>query len=95
MGKYLIRVESMDMDEAFDSKFADGIEADGFVILADNGEKKGVAIHKMSVDSISDIITHSDDMLMASILAKVKKEIVDLGRKGKAADALSRILGMD
>lgn len=38
MGKYLIRVESMDHDEVLDSEYVEGIECDGFVVLANKGE---------------------------------------------------------
>ena len=95
MGKYLIKVESMDMDEALCKNYADGIEADGFVIMADQGKTDCVTIHGLSVDEISNIIVHCDELMSAGILAKAKREIFEIGRKGKVKDALSRILGME
>ena len=39
MGKYRIRIESMDHDEVLDSEFVEGIECDGFVVLANKGRR--------------------------------------------------------
>lgn len=95
MGKYLIRVESMDHDEVLDSKFVDGIECDGFVVLAHKGDGCQVAIHDVNVDMISDMIAGSRKVMAASVLAKGKREAADMLRKDDMGDLLGRLLGRD
>lgn len=96
MGKYLIKVESMDHDEALDERYENGIECDGFVIIADCGERYTTAIHKMSVDSISDGIKGDSQLMSAAILAKAKHEIIDIAVKGERGKAmLKAMLGME
>ena len=82
MGKYLVRVEAMDGDEKLDMEYTDGIECDGFVIVADQGDHTTLAIHKMSIDAISIAISNNDDLMAAGILAKAKREIVDIEKRG-------------
>ena len=96
MGKYIIRVESVERDEAFDKRYAEGIECDGFVILADKGDDEScVAIHHMNVDGISDIISCNGDMLSAAILAKAKVDIGEASKKSRMKDMLGSLLGLD
>jgi len=95
MGKYLVKVESMDMDEKMDQRFMDGIELDGFCIFGKNGHEAKVAIYKMNVDGMSDVINGSDEMMMAAILAKAKKEVCEIGGRKKAKDSIARLLGME
>lgn len=95
MGKYLIRVQSMDMDEKLDEKYTEGMEVDGFVIMADCGDRNTVAIHHMSVDGISDIIMHEEKLLSAGILAKAKKEITQIAKREMTAGALGKLLGLE
>ena len=90
MGKSLIRVESMDMDEKLDRRYADGIEADGFAIIADREDDTSVAVHGMSIDMLSDAFAHNDQLLSAGILAKAKYDIVKLNMR-KAASKLSEL----
>ena len=52
MGKYMIRVESMDHDEVLNRDYVEGIECDGFVVLANKGDECQVAIHQVNVDMI-------------------------------------------
>ena len=95
MGKYRIRVESMDHDEVLDSEFVEGIECDGFVMLAHKGECCQVAIHNVSVDMISDMIAGNRKVMAASVLAKGKREAADMLRKDDMGDLLGRLLGRD
>jgi hypothetical protein len=95
MGKYRIRVESMDHDEVLDSEFVEGIECDGFVVLAHKGEGCQVAIHQVNVDMISDMIAGSRKVMAASVLAKGKREAADMLRKDEMGDLLGRLLGRD
>ena len=92
----MIKVESMDHDEALDERYGNGIECDGFALVADCGERYTTAIHKMSVDSISDGIKGDNKMMSAAILAKAKREIIDLAVKGERGKAmLKAMLGME
>ena len=95
MGKYRIKVESMDHDEVLDSEFVEGIECDGFVVLAHKGDKCQVAIHQVNLDILSDMIAGSRKMIAASALAKGKMEARDMLRKDKMDDLLGRMLGRD
>ena len=95
MGKYQIRVESMDYDEVLDSELGEGIECDGFVVLAHKGECSQVAIHNVNVDMISDMIAGSRQVMAASVLAKGKREAADMLRKDDIGDLLGRLFGRD
>ena len=90
MGKYLIRVESMDMDEELDPRYAKGIEADGFAIIADRTDDTSVAMHNMSIDMLSNAFAHNTELLSAGILAKAKRDVVKLNAR-KKADTLSEL----
>jgi len=84
MGKYLIKVESMDHDEVIEQQYQEGIECDGFVIMADKGKGATVALHTVSVDTISDMINGDSKMIQAGILADAKRRIMDIVMKDKA-----------
>ena len=92
MGKYIIRIESLEHETDVEEAYKDGIECDGFCIIGDRKDCANVAIHGMSVDTISDTIVHSRQLMSAGILAKAKKEIADIGRQGEAGDKLRKIL---
>ena len=94
-GKYRIRIESMDHDEVLDRDYVDGIERDGFVVLAHKGDGCQVAIHQVNVDIISDMIAGSRKVMAASVLAKGKREAADMLRKDEMGDLLGRLLGRD
>ena len=98
MGKYLIKVESMDHDEVFDKAYNRGFECDGFVIMADKGGDAAVAMHHVSIDNISDMIAHESKLAQAAILADAKRRITEIARKDDMAakgEALKKLLGMD
>jgi hypothetical protein len=95
MGKYLIRVESMDHDEVLDNEFVEGIECDGFVVLANKGEGCQVVLHKVSIDIISDIIASNKKMMAAAILAKAKMDVKAQLRQDEMGDLLGRLLERD
>ena len=96
MGKYMIRVESMDHDEEMNEKFERGIECDGFTIMADCDDRYFTAIHKMSIETISGAILGESKLMSAAILAKAKREITEIATKSdKVRDMLRTMLGMD
>lgn len=84
MGKYLIKVESMDHDEVLAQWYQKGIECDGFVIMADKGEGATTSLHKVSIDTISDMILGDSKLMQAGILADTKRRIMDIAMKDKA-----------
>lgn len=97
MGKYLITMKSMDGDEGFDQAFADGVVCDGFAIMARNeGKGATVAIHGMNIDGISDVIKGSHQLMSAAILAKAKRQIMEIAMKDEAGakvEALKALFG--
>lgn len=96
MGKYRIRVESMDNDEAMDERYGKGIECDGLMMIMDCGERYTTAIHGMNLDNISDAIKGDDKLMSAAILAKAKREIIGIAVKGdRKRDLLKAMLGME
>lgn len=62
MAKYRIRVESIDGNEELDEQYVNGIECDGFAILADkNGAGRTcVAVHRINLVTLAAIIHSSD-----------------------------------
>ena len=95
MGKYRIRIEDIDHDEVLDSEFVEGIECDGFVVMAHKSECCQVAIHELNVDMISDMIAGSRTVMAASVLAKGKREAADMLRKDEMGDLLGRLMRRD
>ena len=95
MGKYRIRIESMDHDEVLDSEYVEGVECDGFVVLAHNGDGGKVILHEVSIDIISDMIASSKKMMAAGILAKAKVDVKAQLRQDETGDLLGRLLGRD
>ena len=92
MGKYLIRVESMDCDEKLPDKYTNGIEANGFTIIADGEDTAAIAVHAMSIEDISTCFANNKELLCAGILAKAKAEIRERHRRGKVEDLFSGLL---
>lgn len=95
MGKYLIRVESMDMDKDLDQRYADGIDADCFCIVSKDGDKVNLAIHGMSIDTLSDTFTQNSDLLASAVLAKAKKDVVEICKRSKIEKSLKSVFGVD
>lgn len=95
MGKYLIKVESMDMNEPLDERYGKGIECDGFVIMADQDDGYKVCIHHLNVNDISAIIAEDSKLLGAGMLAKARREVADMMRREEKSSMLSRMLGME
>ena len=95
MGKYLIRVVGMDgCDDGLDDLYVNGIEADGFVLLARNGDSgfDTVALHDVSVDTVSDMIMRAPKLLCAAIMAKAKHEIYEVENRAARKDILGELI---
>ena len=96
MARYLITLKSLDNDPEFDEKFNDGIEADGFTIIADHdGDGSTVAIHRMSIDTISGAMAASTQLLSAGILANAKREIKKLNQREELNNVFGALLGRE
>lgn len=95
MDKYRIRIESMDHDEVLDSEYVEGIECDGFVVLAPKGDGCKVILHNVSIDSLSDMIASSKNLMAAGILAKAKVDVKAQMRQDEMGDLLGRLLRRD
>ena len=86
--KYRIKVESVDgMDLRLDEQYKNGIECDGFVIVAHDGEGSTVAIHHMNVLGIAEGIADSDELMAGAAIAEGIK-------KSKAIMARSKLKGL-
>jgi len=95
MGKYLIQMKSLDGDAEFDKTFADGVVCDGFAILAHEEENGGTcAIHGMSIDGISKVISGNFQIMAAAILAKARRDADSVCAEGERKNMLRELLGM-
>lgn len=92
MAKYRIKVEALDGNEKIDQRYVDGIECDGYVIIADAGDKFTTAIHHMNVEGISNAIMGDAKLLSAGILAKAKKEIIRVNVREGIPDFLKMMM---
>ena len=64
--------------------------------MADKGKGATVALHAVSVDTISDMINGDSKMIQAGILADAKRRIMDIVMKDKAeskVEALKALFG--
>ncbi len=95
MAKYLIKVESMDMDEALDERYTNGIECDSFCIVADNDEDTAVCIHQMSLQGLAEAFADSPTLLAAGHIGKAIKEGNDMKRKEDLGNILKHIMRRD
>lgn len=76
MASYRIKVESIDGSEVMDEKYIEGIECNGFVIMADCDKKGICATHNMSKMGIAQIILSCDSMMDAAKLAFIFKDVI-------------------
>ena len=84
--KYRIRIECTDAEEQkrFDEELEDGVECDGFALIANKGKTKGSAIlHDISMIDLACLIAGNEDLMEASIIAKAMDEAHE--RKVKSA----------
>ena len=99
MGKYLVRVESMDgFKTNLPVKFGEGFEADRFLIVTMNDDKDSVnhtVIHDLSVDMLSDLFIDEEALIAASIMTKAKHEMCELRKHDAALGLLWKLLGVD
>lgn len=67
MGKYIIKIESVEKDENLD-KFGKGIECDCFTIIGET--EKGVieCMHQMSIDMLAKDISKTNTVSQAALI---------------------------
>ena len=96
MNKYRIRVEALDDGEGkreqLDQEYTDGIECEGFVILADKGEDTYESLHNVSRLDIAEMMAKSSVMMAASVIAKALRESEEITERGKREEAFKGIL---
>jgi len=98
MSKYRIWIECMDHDEVFNQKYQDGIECDRFCILAGKDEVMTAALHRVSIDDISEMIKGESKLMQAAILANAKRQIMEMAVRDEIAEkskALKDLLGLE
>ena len=86
MAKFRIRVESIDGTEELDERYLNGIECNGFGILADeDGEGHSVtAIHKLSTITLAAMMQASEPMRDAHrLMTRVNMVDALFGKIGK------------
>lgn len=93
MGKYRIRVESMDHAEELRAEYRMGIECDAFVILGEREDGMSVSIHKLSTVDIAGLLAKSPNMLSAAIIAKAMAEAKRYEREADAGKMMEAIFG--
>lgn len=98
MGKYRIRVESIDGNETMDEEYVGGIECDGFAILADkDGNGKGViAMHEINIMKLAAIMWRSEEFCAAHELMTLMDRFTDVAEKKKPDEKeefLRRVIG--
>lgn len=84
--KYRIRIECTDAEEQkrFDKELEDGVECDGFALIANKGKLKGSAIlYDISIIDLACLIEGNDALMEAAIIAKGLDEAHE--RKTKSA----------
>lgn len=95
MAKYRIKVEVVDGNEKLNDEYIEGIEADGFVIMTDTEEKARVALHNINIDTIANIMMKSTEILSAGVLAKARKDVIDIAMKAKKEEMFSKLIGLE
>ncbi len=95
MAKFRIMVEPIDGSAFEDAEFADGVkcmECDGFAIIADQGDRAEVSVHRMSMQDLAIDFAHSPQLLAAAHVGKALKEAEEMQRHS-AMDGLVDLLG--
>lgn len=67
MGKYIIKIESVEKDEDL-SKFGKGIECDRFTIIGETEEAVTECMHGMSIDMLAKAISKTVAVGQAALL---------------------------
>lgn len=92
MAKYRIKVESLEGEE-LDQEYVDGIECNGFVIMADKEKIKQVCIQTMNLIGIAKMIAYSNDMQSAAKLAEIMNHFENSIKKETEDDFMRRVMG--
>jgi hypothetical protein len=74
MAKYRIRVEALDANEKLDEELINGIECEGYFMVAHKDGGNDLSIQDMSEVDIAIAIAKSTELLSAAIIAKAMEE---------------------
>lgn len=93
--KYRIKIETINgNNEELRAEYRMGIECQGFTIIADQGDKTDISIHKVStLDIARSIFTH-EDLLQAAIIARGLHEAKQVAMQNRSSTALGKLLGL-
>ena len=82
--QYRIKVEVIgEQEHKISAALQEGIECEGFAIIADKGETRAKIIHGVSNIELASAIAGSDELMAASIIAKALREAKEVSDKGK------------
>ena len=94
MARYRIKVEALDPSaEELRAELRMGIECEGFVIMADQGDDGCISAEHMSVTKAAELMNLNDNMIESVCIAKAMAEAKQLTRDMKTAKLLRGILG--
>lgn len=73
---YRIKVEVIgdEKDSEVVNRLREGVECDGFAIIANEGKRGKTLIHDISIIDLACIIEGSDELMGASVIAKALRE---------------------
>lgn len=100
MGKYRIRVESIDGNETMDEEYVSGIECDGFAVMADtDGIGKGViAMHDINIMKLAAMMQCSEEFRAAHKLMTLMNlmrftDVAEKKEPDEKEEFLRRVIG--
>lgn len=91
MTKYRIKVEALDENVELNQKYIDGIEAEGFCMLVKREDEYMVAVEGMCVEEIADAMSRDAKVTAAGIIAKAKREAIDMCAHDEMGNALRNL----
>ena len=91
---YRITVEVIgdEKDHEIGNTLREGVECDGFAIIANKGKSGQMVVHSMNHLDLACLIAANDDLMGASVIAKALREASDIW-EGKPGDILAGTLG--
>lgn len=94
MAKYRIKIEVVGNDNKIDKKLLRGIECDGFLLIADHGNRSEAGLYDMSVIEIAESLAQNEKTIQAAILTKAIYEADQVGKSN--ADIIATLVnGME
>lgn len=91
MAKYIIKIECAEKDENYKPEYEQGIECDGFCIVADNGDKMVENIENLFIDTLSHMMAQTEHVIYAAVLAVANRAVVALRKANNEQSALANL----